>query len=82
MPQIAIDFSEAQEPEEPRKLTYADAGTVNAIRIVQISNNLPDKRAVWSSDGVAEDSMEGNTDHLYQRIPLCTCGLRHRGECY
>jgi hypothetical protein len=76
---VELDFS---EPEEPHVPTYADAGTVAAIRLVQISNNLPDSRAVWKSDGVAEDSMEGNTDHLYRRLPLCSCGLRHRGDCY
>jgi hypothetical protein len=78
---VNLNFGD-EEPDEPRELTYKEAGTINAIRIVQISNNLPEQRPVWTSSGVAEDSQEGNTDHLWRNIRKCNgCGLNHRGEC-
>jgi hypothetical protein len=79
---IPIDFTDADK-YAPRELRFDDAGTVNAIRLVQISNNMPERRALWRSDGISGELDEGNTDHLYRGFPLCgKCFCRHlEGAC-
>ena len=79
---IPIDFTGAAE-HAPRPIGFEDAGTVAAIRLVQLSGNMPSRRALWVSEGISGELDEGNTDHLYRAFPLCDrCFCKHlEGAC-